>query len=132
MDPEKPRNTRPLILVVDADPNIRDLAGYFLAEAGYNVEFAFDGYEALDRSRKLPPTLILVDIVLPRLSGLALCRLLKSDPSTQKIKIVIFSEIGSLETAQQSGADAFLSKPLEKSSLEDLVSKVINSKEHST
>jgi CheY-like chemotaxis protein len=114
------------IMIADADPYVRELAGHFLTDAGYEVEYALDGYEALDRSRQTPPDLVLVDVIIPRLDGLALCRLLKSDPVTQNIKVVIFSVLPSLQRAEAAGADAFLSKPIEKSRLIETVAKVVN------
>jgi len=125
-DLDAPQKSAPVVMIADADPDIRELAGHFLSQAGYEVEYALDGYEALDRSRKTPPAVLLVDIIIPRLDGLALCRLLKSDPVTEKVRIVIFSILASQERAQKAGADAFLSKPLEKTRLVDAVSKVVN------
>lgn len=112
-------------MIVDADPHVRELAGHFLTEAGYRVEYALDGYEALDRARKTPPDVVLVEIMLPRLDGLALCRLLKSDPATQNIGVLVFSVLESQKRAQNAGADAFLCKPLEKTRLVDALTKIV-------
>jgi CheY-like chemotaxis protein len=120
------QKSAPVIMIADADPYVRELAGHFLAEAGYAVEYAFDGYEALDKARQTLPAAILVDIIIPRLDGLALCRLLKSDPITQNIRVVLFSVLSSVDRAQKAGADAFLFKPIEKHRLVDAVSKVVN------
>jgi CheY-like chemotaxis protein len=116
----------PIVMIADADPHVRELAGHFLSEAGYRVEYAYDGYDALDKSRQKPPAVLLVDIIIPKLDGLALCRLIKSDPVTQNVRVVVFSLLSSSERAQLAGADAFLSKPLEKKRLVDTVSKVVN------
>jgi two-component system, sensor histidine kinase and response regulator len=110
------------VMIADADPHVRELAGVFLTDAGYQVEYSLDGYEALDKCRKSPPAVLVVDIIIPRLGGLALCRLLKSDPVTQDITIVLFSEISMAQTGR---ADAFLSKPLEKTRLVDAISKLV-------
>ncbi len=126
IDTDTSQPAAPVVMIADSDPYIRELAGHFLSEAGYKVEYALDGYEALDRSRLRPPAVLLVDIIIPRLDGLALCRLLKSDPVTQNIRIVVFSVLPSLKRAEIAGADAFLSKPLEKSRLIEAVSKVVN------
>jgi CheY-like chemotaxis protein len=120
------RKSASKIMIADADPYVRELAGHFLTDAGYEVEYALDGYDALDRSRQTPPAVVLVDIIIPRLDGLALCRLLKSDPVTQNIKVVIFSVLPSLKRAETAGADAFLSKPIEKTRLIETVVKVVN------
>src|ERR1700733_12318207 len=103
----------PIIMIADADPHVRDLAGLFLTEAGYQVDYASNGYEALDKARLAPPNVVLVDIIIPRLGGLALCRLLKSDSVTKNVKVVVFSELSLQEVfVQKAGADAFLSKPV--------------------
>jgi CheY-like chemotaxis protein len=68
---------------------------------------------------------VLVDIIIPKLDGLALCRLLKSDPATQNISVMVFSVLSAPERAQNAGADAFLSKPLEKTILLDALTEVI-------
>jgi CheY-like chemotaxis protein len=126
--PEDSEKSPPVIMIVDADPHVRELAGYFLAEAGYKVEYALDGYDALDRVRKTPPAVLLVDIIVPKLDGLALCRLVKSDPVTENIRVVVFSEILALNRAQNAKnacADSFLSKPLEKTRLLNTVAEMI-------
>jgi len=115
-----------MIMIVDADPNVRELAGHFLTEAGYEVEYALDGSEALDKAKKHPPVVILLELIIPKLNGLTLCRLLKTDPATQNIKIVVLTVLISHKGAQIAGADAFLSKPMEKTRLLDAVSNVIN------
>jgi CheY-like chemotaxis protein len=113
-------------MIVDADPHVRNLAGYFLTEAGYRIEYAVDGHEALDKAKKNPPDAILLELIIPKLNGLTLCRLLKTDPATEKIRIVVLSVLTSKNAAAIAGADAFLSKPLEKIRLVDALSKVIN------
>jgi two-component system response regulator MprA len=105
-----------LIMIADADPYVREMVSRFLTEAGYEVTTAVDGYDALDNARRALPRAILADILLPRLDGLALCRLLKGDPDTQEIvTVVVFSVLAAEEKAKRAGADAFLRKPLEKS-----------------
>ena len=121
-DPDKAkerhqRQSARVVMVADADPHIGELAGYFLSQAGYTVAFEVGGYEALDRARKTPPMAILADLFLPGLDGLALCRLLKSDPATEHIAIIVFSFLAAEERARKSGADAFMLKPLEKNRL---------------
>lgn len=105
-------------MIADSDPYVREMVSRFLIESGYEVSTAADGYEALDNSRKILPAVILADILLPRLDGLALCRLLKGDAATQHIvTVIVFSVLSAEERAKQAGADAFIKKPLEKSRL---------------
>jgi CheY-like chemotaxis protein len=101
------------VFIVDCDPHVRRLVLHFIGNA-YIVEFFDDGYSALDRARKLPPFAIITEIMVPRLDGLALCRLLKADRATVHVPILVVSVLAASERAGQSGADAFLDKPLEK------------------
>jgi len=126
LQPHESQKSLPVVMIVDADIHVRELAGHFLTEAGYQVEYALDGYEALDKAKKSPPDVMLLELIIPRLNGLALCRLLKTDPTTRNIRIVVFSVLLSVSRAQIAGVDAFLSKPVEKIRLLDAVSKVVN------
>ncbi|MGD0525130.1 MAG: response regulator [Polyangiaceae bacterium] len=101
------------IVVAEKDDHVRRLLLHFVGSA-YLVEFAEDGYAALDRVRRAPPTALVAEIMIPRLDGLALCRLLKGDSSTAKVPVLLFSVLDAGERATQAGADAFLAKPLER------------------
>ena len=103
---------RVLILVVERDPHVRELEAHFLNQAGYAVEFAADGAAALEQAQALSPAIVITEILVPRLDGLALCRALKGDPSTRHIPVVVFSILAARERAAEAGADAFLMKPL--------------------
>lgn len=102
------------VFVVDRDRHLRALITRFLDEAGYAVEFADDGPAALDRVRILRPCVVISEILVPKLDGLALCQQLKQDPETQHIPVIIFSMLAASQRAQRAGADGFLLKPLEK------------------
>ncbi|HEY9773078.1 MAG TPA: response regulator [Planktothrix sp.] len=103
-------------MIADSDSNVRALVGRFLTESGYAVTFATNGYEALDAARKSRPLAIFADILLPRLDGLALCRLLKSDPATaQVVTVIVLSVLAAEEKVKRAGADAYIQKPLERS-----------------
>jgi CheY-like chemotaxis protein len=105
-----------IVMVADADPHVRELVGRFISEAGYTVTYATEGYEALDSVRRAPPSAIFADVLLPRLDGLALCRLLKGDSATAHVvTVVVLSVLATEEKAHKAGADAFVRKPLEKS-----------------
>ena len=95
--------------------NVRRLVLHFIGRA-YIVEFLDDGYAALDRVRRSPPAALIAEVMIPRLDGLALCRLLKSDSSTAHVPVLLLSVLAATERARQAGADAFLGKPLEKES----------------
>jgi CheY-like chemotaxis protein len=116
---------RGTILVVERDPHIRVLETLFLTEAGYVVEFADDGAAALEQARQLRPDLLITEIMVPRLDGLTLCRLLKEDPDTKGIMVLIFSILTASARARDAGADAFLRKPLAEQKLVDTVEQLM-------
>lgn len=103
---------RAIILVVERDPHVRDLEAYFLNEAGFGVEFVTDGLAALDMARDVKPDIIITEILVPRLDGLALCRSVKRDPALGHTVVLVFSILAAEGRAREAGADAFLMKPL--------------------
>ena len=110
--------TTKVVMIADSDQHVCNLLSRFLADAGYTVTYAADGYIALDSARLAPPMAILTEVLLPRLDGLALCRLIKSDAATENItSVIVLSVLAAEERALNSGADAFMQKPLEKNRL---------------
>jgi DNA-binding response OmpR family regulator len=101
-----------VILCVERDPHVRDLEAYFLTEAGFQVTFAADGLEALELVRSLRPAIVITEILVPKLDGLALCRRLKADRATRDTVVLVFSLLAAEGRARDAGADAFLGKPL--------------------
>ncbi|MBX3137888.1 response regulator [Candidatus Obscuribacterales bacterium] len=131
------RHEQESVLIADGDPYVRNLARQFLTEAGYSVSLVSDGYEALDLARKEVPKLVLADMLLPRLDGLALCKLLKTDPTTSHIiTVIVTSVLSAEERARAAGADAFLRKPIEKgrvlAMLKETVGALRKEKEHAS
>lgn len=116
---------RVIILVVERDPHVRELEAYFLNEAGYEVEFTGDGESAFEQARRLHPAIIVTEVLVPRLDGLALCRRLKADPQTKDIMVLIFSILAAAGRAREAGADAFLMKPLAERRLVDTVRQLM-------
>lgn len=102
-----------LILVAEPDPYIRALQGALLGSR-YAAHFVKDGQEALEAARQLHPRLLIADILVPKIDGLRVCRLLKDDPSTREITVLIFTELLAERRAREMGADAFLRKPLDE------------------
>jgi CheY-like chemotaxis protein len=114
-----------VILIAERDQNVRDLQRFFLEKAGFGVEFADDGQAALERARTDRPALVVTEILIPRLDGLALCRRLREDPLTAGVPVIVFSILSAAARAAEAGASAFLRKPLVESvfvaAVEDLV-----------
>jgi two-component system response regulator MprA len=119
------RKGRALILVVERDPHVRDLESYFLNEAGFGVEFAADGVAALARARELSPDIIITEVLVPQMDGLALCRAVKGDPGLRGTVVLIFSILAVQSRAREAGADAFLMKPLAEKRLVDTVRQLL-------
>ena len=102
----------PVILIAERDRSVRRLQSLFLEREGLGVEFSDDGEEALERALTSRPTVLIAEILIPKLDGLALCRALRADPRTRDIPILIFSILGAAQRAAEAGATAFLRKPL--------------------
>lgn len=117
---------RAIVLVVERDPHVRELEAYFLEEAGCVVEFTEDGPAALERARRLRPDIVITEVLVPKLDGLALCRALKEDPETRGIMVLVFSILAAGTRAQEAGADAFLMKPLAEHRLVDTVRELMD------
>ncbi len=131
MADKKATEKKSIVMVADPDFAVRELVSHFLIEAGYEVVFASDGYDALDNARKLLPVAILADVLLPKLDGLALCRILKNDEQTQHIiTVIVFSVLAAEERSKRAGADAFLKKPLEKTRLLRILQKATDEDGH--
>lgn len=116
---------RALILCVERDPHIRELEAYFLDQAGFVVHFAEDGARALELARSLKPAIIITEILVPGLDGLALCHQLKATPETKDIPVVVFSLLAAEVRAREAG-EAFLRKPLGEHRLVQVARDLLN------
>jgi len=104
------------ILVIEDQPPIVNMLKMRLEAHNYEVIIAGDGQEGLERARKENPSLIILDVMLPKLSGYKVCQLLKTDPKYSPIPIIISSGRTPQEikkVSQEVGADAYVSKPFE-------------------
>ena len=104
-----------VVLIAERDQTVRELQQFFLDQAGFAVEFADDGEAALERARRDPPALVVTEILIPRVDGLALCRQLREDPRTCGVPVIVFSILSAAARAAEAGASAFLRKPLVES-----------------
>jgi DNA-binding response OmpR family regulator len=114
-----------LILIVERDPHVRELEAHHFTAAGFAVEFAEDGNTALAQARALHPDLVITEILVPHLDGLALCRRLKATPETADISVLVFSILASRARALEAGADAFLMKPFAEHRLLPVVRQLL-------
>ncbi|MEY4669518.1 MAG: hypothetical protein RL518_2217 [Pseudomonadota bacterium] len=117
-----------VILVVDDEEDIRELVTYNLSRAGYNVMTAGTGEEALQIAQEINPILLVLDIMLPGMDGLEVCRRLKGSPRLSKIPIVMISALGEekdVVAGLELGADDYVAKPFSPGVLLARVKSVI-------
>lgn len=108
---------RPVVLVVDDNPHNLELILAYLEDVDCRTISAEGGLEALESVRNDPPDLVLLDVMMPKISGFEVCRKLKNNPQTADIPVIMvtaLNEMGDIERAIQSGTDDFLSKPVNK------------------
>jgi two-component system alkaline phosphatase synthesis response regulator PhoP len=103
------------ILIADDEPDILEIVSYNLGREGYEIYTAKDGNEALDMAKQLQPDLIILDIMMPKKTGVEVCQILRSQPAFQETLIIFLtalsdeaSQIKGLET----GADDYVNKPI--------------------
>jgi two-component system cell cycle response regulator len=105
------------VLIVDDNPQNVELLQAFLESLPLKIVTATDGVDALDKVRQHNPDLILLDVMMPRMSGFQVCKNLKSDPKTKDIQVLMvtaLNELGDIEQASECGTDDFVSKPINK------------------
>lgn len=119
---------RPRVLVVDDEPDLVRILQFGLKAAGYDVEVAADGQEGLKKARELRPDIILLDLMLPKLDGYKVCRLLKFDERYKHIPIMILSartQEGDQALAHEMGANQFVTKPYDFKEILSLVASML-------
>ncbi|MBQ9372511.1 MAG: response regulator [Thermoguttaceae bacterium] len=105
------------ILIADDEPVNQELLEAFLIGENFELEFANDGLETIQKTESFKPDLILLEVMMPKLSGFEVCEQLKNDPATADIMILMvtaLSELGDVERAVNVGCDDYLSKPIHK------------------
>ncbi len=116
------------ILVVDDEPDVSKLLKARLESAGYAVFAAFDGVEALKAVKEFSPDLILLDVMLPKMDGYQVCRLLKFDEKSKNIPVIMLTARAGesdKDKSLEAGADAYLTKPFKSDELLSTISSVI-------
>jgi two-component system alkaline phosphatase synthesis response regulator PhoP len=114
---DKNEDKTPVVLVVDDNQQNLELLQAYLEDLDCQTIPAHDGYQALEIIAKNPPDLILLDVMMPRMSGFEVCRRIKKDPKTSDIPVIMvtaLNEFGDIERGIDSGTDDFLSKPVNK------------------
>ena len=120
------------VLIADDNEANRELLEAYLAEVECDTEIAVDGQDTLDKVKSFQPDLILLDVMMPKLSGFEVCKKLKQNADTRRIMILMvtaLNELGDIERAVQAGTDDFLSKPVNKLELVKRVENMLKLKD---
>jgi two-component system, OmpR family, alkaline phosphatase synthesis response regulator PhoP len=122
--PAAERRSR-ILIADDNQPNV-ELLEAFLADVDCDTAVAVDGRDTLEKVATFQPDLILLDVMMPKLSGFEVCKQIKSDPKTRRTMVLMvtaLNELGDIERGVDSGTDDYLSKPVNKV---ELVKRVEN------
>jgi two-component system alkaline phosphatase synthesis response regulator PhoP len=128
-DPSKPA---PRILIADDDPLGAELLEAYLSESDAEVRTASDGEQTLQLVASWRPDLILLDVMMPRISGFEVCKRLRADPATRDIAIIMITALdqpSDMDRAVEAGTDDFVSKPINKTDLLLRVGALLRSRE---
>jgi DNA-binding response OmpR family regulator len=120
----------PLVLCADDDRDILALLALRLERAGFRVVQAVDGEQALSLARELLPDVLVLDVMMPRMSGTDVLAALRADPTTAGLRVVLLSaraQEADVERGLEAGADAYLSKPFQAPELVELVGRLASS-----
>jgi DNA-binding response OmpR family regulator len=138
--PADPTASRPLtpsapprVLIADDTPQAAELMEAYLADCGYELRTVADGEQTLQAVKAWKPDLILLDIMMPRMSGFEVCKRLRADPATHEIGIIMVTALdqpSDIERAVEAGTDEFLSKPVNKSELLHRVRSLLRSRQY--
>jgi len=116
------------ILIADDNPTNVELLEAYLSDLDCEIMVATDGRDTLDKVATFQPDLILLDIMMPKLSGFEVCKKIREDPATREIMILMvtaLNEPGDIERAVAAGCDDFLSKPVNKLELNKRVENML-------
>ncbi|MCD6379348.1 response regulator [bacterium] len=116
------------VLVVDDEENITQILEFSIAAEGYEVVTASNGEEAIEKARKEQPNLIILDIMMPKVDGYEACRVIKSNPLTKKIPVILLTAKGreiDKRLGFEVGADDYIVKPFSPSKLIEKINEYL-------
>ena len=119
---------KPKVLLVDDEADFVQLTEYHLAQQGFDVFAAFNGVEALHQARRILPDVILLDLMLPDLDGASVCEILRSQPSTADVPVIVVSALDGMVTrgkGAEAGINGYFKKPVDLKSLGDCLRNIV-------
>ncbi len=122
---------RTVLIVEDNEQNLELLQVYMEDLPGVRVLTANNGLEAMEQVKEQPPDLMLLDIMMPKMSGFEVCKRIKADPRTRDITVVMvtaLNETSDIERAAECGTDDYLSKPIDRKAMVNLVKSLLAAK----
>ena len=129
----QPSSDPPRILIDDDNPQGVELLEAYLSDGGYDLRTAADGEETLQKVHSWQPDLILLDVMMPKISGFEVCKRLRADPATRGIAVLMITALdqpSDVERAVEAGTDDFLRKPINKNELLLRVRCVLRSRQY--
>jgi two-component system, OmpR family, alkaline phosphatase synthesis response regulator PhoP len=128
---EKPQK-QARVLVAEDNPQGAELLEAYLCETDYDVEIVADGEETLRKVRDWHPAVVLLDVMMPKLSGFEVCKQIKADPATRDIVVLMVTALdqpSDIDRAVAAGTNDFFTKPVNKTELLLRVRAALNSRE---
>lgn len=119
------------VLLVDDEDTIRNMLRMVLEFSGYHVHEAIDGIEALEKVAEHKPDVLLLDVMMPRMDGLTVCRQLRLQPDTAQLPILLFSgktQEEAIREGLEAGADQYICKPASPSEIVKIIDKLLEPK----
>ena len=124
--------TSPKILIADDNAANRELLEAFLEPIDCELKFSVDGADTMEKVQQFGPDLVLLDVMMPKMSGFEVCRAIKGDDQTSQIMVLVvtaLNELGDIERAVAAGADDFLSKPVNQIELRKRIENMLRLKD---
>ena len=131
--PDETAARLPRILIADDTPQAAELMVACLEDQGYDLRIASDGEQTLQQVAEWSPDLILLDVMMPRISGFEVCKRLRANPETRDVAVLMITALdqaSDIDRAVEAGTDDFLSKPIKKAELLQRVRSMLHSRQH--
>ena len=102
------------VLIAEDEPNIVESLSFVLSRDGFDVSFVLDGEAAIQRLRSAPPDMMILDVMLPKVNGFEVLKLIRSDPALKSLRVIVLTAKGQAQDrlmAEEIGVDSFMTKP---------------------